>query len=95
MAEPLRIALAGLGTVGAAVIRLIETNAPLITARAGRPLEVVAVSARSRSREPPVRGRSPERRDPYGDRGVERDWDRAGSDRSRDLVFHDETPDVL
>ena len=51
MAEPLRIALAGLGTVGAAVIRLIETNAPLITARAGRPLEVVAVSARSRSRE--------------------------------------------
>ena len=27
MAEPLRIALAGLGTVGAGVIRLIETNA--------------------------------------------------------------------
>ena len=51
MAEPLRIALAGLGTVGAGVIRLVETNAALIAARAGRPLEIVAVSARSRSRE--------------------------------------------
>jgi len=51
MAEPLRIALAGLGTVGAGVIRLIETNAALIAARAGRPLQVVAVSARSRTRQ--------------------------------------------
>lgn len=51
MAEPLRIALAGLGTVGAGVIRLIETNAALIAARAGRPIEIAAVSARSRSRE--------------------------------------------
>ena len=51
MAEPLRIALAGLGTVGAGVIRLIETNAALIAARAGRPIEITAVSARSRSRE--------------------------------------------
>ena len=51
MADPLRIALAGLGTVGAGVIRLVETNAALIAARAGRPIEIVAVSARSRSRE--------------------------------------------
>ena len=35
---PLRIALAGLGTVGAGVIRLVETNAALIARRAGRPL---------------------------------------------------------
>ena len=50
MAEPLRIALAGLGTVGAGVIRLLETNADIIAARAGRPITVAAVSARSRSR---------------------------------------------
>lgn len=50
MVEPLRIALAGLGTVGAGVIRLLETNAALIAARAGRPIEILAVSARSRSR---------------------------------------------
>ena len=51
MAEPLRIALAGLGTVGAGVIRLIETNAALIARRAGRPLEIVAISARDRSKK--------------------------------------------
>ena len=50
MAEPLRIALAGLGTVGAGVIRLLETNAALIARRAGRPLQIVAVSARDRTK---------------------------------------------
>ncbi|MFC3174893.1 homoserine dehydrogenase [Novosphingobium bradum] len=50
MAEPLRIALAGLGTVGAGVIRLLETNAALIARRAGRPLQIVAISARDRSK---------------------------------------------
>lgn len=48
---PLRIAIAGLGTVGAGVIRLLEQNRPLVEARAGRPIEVVAVSARDRSRD--------------------------------------------
>ena len=51
MAEPLKIALAGLGTVGVGVIRVIETNADLIARRAGRPIRVVAVSARDRSRD--------------------------------------------
>ncbi|MCB2076148.1 MAG: homoserine dehydrogenase [Novosphingobium sp.] len=51
MSEPLKIALAGLGTVGVGVIRLIETNAELIARRAGRPLQVVAVSARDRARD--------------------------------------------
>ena len=51
MAAPLRIALAGLGTVGAGVIRLLATNASLITARAGREIRVVAVSARDRHRD--------------------------------------------
>ena len=51
MAEPLRIALAGLGTVGAGVIRLIEANAALIARRAGRPLEITAISARDRNKD--------------------------------------------
>ena len=50
MAEPLRIALAGLGTVGAGVIRLIEANAVLIARRAGRPIVITAISARDRSK---------------------------------------------
>jgi len=48
---PLRVALAGLGTVGAGVIRLLDTNGALIARRAGRPIEVVAVSARDRSKD--------------------------------------------
>jgi homoserine dehydrogenase len=51
MAAPLRIALAGLGTVGGGVIRLIETNGALIARRAGRPLEIVAVCARDRNKD--------------------------------------------
>lgn len=47
---PLRIAIAGLGTVGAGVIRLLDTNGALIAARAGRAIEVVAVSARDRGK---------------------------------------------
>ena len=48
---PLRIALAGLGTVGAGVIRLIEANAALIARRAGRPIQITAVSARDRTKD--------------------------------------------
>ena len=51
MTEPLRIALAGLGTVGGGVIRLLDTNGALIARRAGRPIEIVAVSARDRSKD--------------------------------------------
>ncbi|HXV24479.1 MAG TPA: homoserine dehydrogenase [Alphaproteobacteria bacterium] len=49
-AQPLTIAIAGLGTVGAGVLRLLTQNAGLIGRRAGRPLQVVAVSARDRAR---------------------------------------------
>jgi homoserine dehydrogenase len=51
MSEPLRIALAGLGTVGGGVVRLLDANRDLIARRAGRPIEVVAVSARDRSKD--------------------------------------------
>jgi homoserine dehydrogenase len=51
MTEPLRIAIAGLGTVGTALLRLLTANGEVLAARAGRPIEVVAVSARARSRD--------------------------------------------
>ena len=51
MADPLRVALAGLGTVGAGVIRLVEANAELIARRAGRPIVISAVSARERHKD--------------------------------------------
>ncbi len=47
----MRVAIAGLGTVGAAVVRLLHDNAALVTARAGQPITVVAVSARDRARD--------------------------------------------
>jgi homoserine dehydrogenase len=50
MADTLRIGLAGLGTVGVGVIRLLETNRDLLTARAGMQLKVTAVSAQSRTK---------------------------------------------
>ena len=51
MSGPLRIALAGLGTVGGGVVTLLDTNRDLITRRAGRPIEIVAVNARDRHRD--------------------------------------------
>ncbi len=48
---PLRIALAGLGTVGGGVIRLLAANGDLIARRAGRRIEIVAVSARDRNKD--------------------------------------------
>jgi homoserine dehydrogenase len=47
MVAPLKAGLAGLGTVGSAVVRLIEQQRDLIAARCGRPIEVVAATARS------------------------------------------------
>ena len=50
MASPLKIGIAGLGTVGGAVARLIEQQREALAARCGRAIEVVAVSARSRGK---------------------------------------------
>ncbi len=41
---PLRVALAGLGTVGGGVAELLRRNAELISQRAGRPVQLVAVA---------------------------------------------------
>ncbi|MGH6717764.1 MAG: homoserine dehydrogenase, partial [Alphaproteobacteria bacterium] len=48
MVQPLRVGVAGLGVVGADVVRLLADHADLIAQRCGRPIEVKAVSARDR-----------------------------------------------
>lgn len=48
---PLRVALAGLGVVGGGVVRLLEVNRELIARRAGRAIEIVALSARDRHKD--------------------------------------------
>ena len=50
MSAPLNIAIAGLGTVGAGLVRLIESHADLLARRSGGPIRIVAVSARTRGR---------------------------------------------
>lgn len=49
MTDPIRIAVAGLGTVGAGTLKLLAEQAELLGLRAGRALRVTAVSARNRN----------------------------------------------
>ena len=51
MGPTLRVALAGLGTVGGGVVKLLDANRALIARRAGRAIDVVAISARDRTRD--------------------------------------------
>ena len=51
MTSPLRLGIAGLGTVGAGVVKIIRAEAELLAARAGRPVTISAVSARSRDKD--------------------------------------------
>ena len=51
MKTPLRIGIAGLGTVGAGVVKLLAEHGRLLALRGGRPLKVMAVSARSRTKK--------------------------------------------
>lgn len=48
---PLRLGLAGLGTVGVGVIKIIERHATLLEQRCGRKISITAVSARSRDKD--------------------------------------------
>ena len=50
MSPPLRIAIAGLGTVGDEVAKTIQSRGADLALRAGRTLEIVAVSARDRGK---------------------------------------------
>lgn len=51
MKQPLRIGVAGLGNVGRGVVKIIQNHGDMLAARAGCRLEIVAVSARSRTDE--------------------------------------------
>lgn len=51
MSAPLKLGIAGLGTVGAGTIELLEKQSALLSVRCGRGLEVVAVSARDRNKD--------------------------------------------
>ena len=45
---PLRLGIAGLGTVGIGVVKIIQTHADLLSARSGRPVRITAICARDR-----------------------------------------------
>jgi homoserine dehydrogenase len=49
--RPLRVGIAGLGTVGASVIRILDRQNEAVAQRGGRPVEVVAISARDKTKD--------------------------------------------
>ncbi len=51
MNAPLRLGIAGLGTVGASVARLIEGQSGVFAAQLGRSVQLAAVSARNRTKD--------------------------------------------
>jgi homoserine dehydrogenase len=51
VSAPLKIAIAGLGTVGAGTLKLLRTNADSIAAKCGRAITVTAISARDRKKD--------------------------------------------
>src|SRR6056297_2412992 len=51
MTKPLRLGVAGLGTVGTGVVKIVRQKADLLAARAGRPVAISAVSARTRDKD--------------------------------------------
>ncbi len=55
MTTPLRLGIAGLGTVGAGVVKIVQRKADLLARRAGRPIAITAVSARNRDKDRGIR----------------------------------------
>ncbi|MDY6961966.1 MAG: homoserine dehydrogenase [Pseudomonadota bacterium] len=51
MADALKVGIAGLGTVGASLVRIIGARAKELSITCGRAIEITAVSARDRSRD--------------------------------------------
>ena len=51
MTTPLCLGLAGLGTVGAGVVKIVQRHGATLTARAGREIAISAVSARSKGKD--------------------------------------------
>ena len=50
MTQPIRLGVAGLGTVGCGLLRLMEAHAPRLAETVGRHIVVTGVSARSRDK---------------------------------------------
>ncbi len=51
MSQPLRLGIAGLGTVGMGVVKIVRQQAALLSARTGRDITISAVSARSKDKD--------------------------------------------
>lgn len=51
MADSLRIGIAGLGTVGASLVRILQQRSEELAITCGRAIEIIAVTARDRSRD--------------------------------------------
>lgn len=51
MNNSLRVGIAGLGTVGASLVRVLKEKSDLLISQCGRPLRVTSVSARDKSRD--------------------------------------------
>ena len=49
--KPFRLGIAGLGTVGAGVVKIVQEHGDMLAARAGRPIEIVSVNARNKSKD--------------------------------------------
>jgi len=51
MSNALRLGIAGLGTVGVGVIKIVQEHATMLNARSGRPISISSVSARSKAKD--------------------------------------------
>ena len=51
MSNTLRLGIAGLGTVGAGVVRIVRQNADMLEKRTGKSIEITAISARDQSKD--------------------------------------------
>ncbi|MDP5347424.1 MAG: homoserine dehydrogenase, partial [Paracoccaceae bacterium] len=51
MTHPLRLGIAGLGTVGIGVVKIVKQQAALLAARTGREITISAISARTRDKD--------------------------------------------
>ena len=51
MADALKIGIAGLGTVGASLAKILVERRDMLTTTCGRPIDIVAVTARSKGRD--------------------------------------------
>ena len=51
MTKPLRLGIAGLGTVGVGVIKIIQNKLSLLEARTGKQILISAVTAKSKTKD--------------------------------------------